>query len=120
MKVLIEKVPESLLLAGRKRNDTTERRRSAFFQINFEIVQPVLSEHISLYFIKDIGEVLVLGGDVGAQRQSCGLTRGSSCEYLGISGMDEERFGTCFLENAGKAAVPTKAISTPDLVRDAR
>ena len=71
MKVLIKEVSESLLLMRRKRNDTTERQRGAFLQINLEIVRPVLHEHVGLDFIEDISKFLIFSRDVLSR--CCGL-----------------------------------------------
>ena len=73
MKVLIEEVSESLLLARRKRNDTTERRSGAFLQINLEIVRPVLREHVGLYFIEDISEFLIFSRNVISRCRGLGI-----------------------------------------------
>jgi len=64
--MLIEKILESLLLSQREWNDTTERRRTAFFEFNLEIVRSVFQQYIGLYFVKNVGEVLILRRDVGS------------------------------------------------------
>src|ERR1700728_503391 len=75
--VLVYELAESSELGLTEGIHGTNRRRSSFFQIDLEIIRSMRGQSVSFGFTEDIGEVMILFGNVG-EVDSLVRDRGSS------------------------------------------